>query len=359
LAARRPAVNEKIAAADTLILNLGTHIVTHPWVVRLPEQCDFFKENNLPTALARNQNISPDYYLIPQFTHIQINKPIMASLPQMQTLTLDQLSDDILQRILDLAMARDSPFYIDDPRPGLDRSTYIKWSHPALESSTGAKDPNYTGCKGGSPQHHRTLQPVHRMDWIAINSTSRRIRTLGKVSFFRVKTFAMHQDLPARLQRNDPNGIKGMMPHDQALALSCIRDIVILNPRQSSPTTFLALPRMLAVFPCLYRCTLLFGFTIHTGYKYDGDYKGEADDVEWITAAFALGGPVPLKMQEHMAGIGMPRDFRLEEAMGPGSNWRDHRNLMETNIYPTLRVKSELLRAKEERERSTASQVVS
>ncbi|CZR69224.1 uncharacterized protein PAC_19124 [Phialocephala subalpina] len=285
----------------------------------------------------------------------------MASLPQMQASTLDQLSDNILQRILDLVMARDSPFYIDDPRPGLDRSKSIKWSdhHPALESSTGAKDPNFTGYKGGSPLHHRTLQPVHRMDWIVINSTSRRIRALGKVSFFRVKTFAMHEELPARLQRNDPNGIKGMMPDDQALALSYIRDIVIVNPKQSTPTSFLALPRTLAAFPFLHRCTLLFGFTIHTGYKYDGDYKGTADDVEWITAAFALGGPVPLKMQEHMACVGMPKDFRLEEAMGPGSNWQEHRNLMEANIYPTLRVKSELLRAKEEKERSAASQVVS
>jgi hypothetical protein len=45
--------------------------------------------------------------------------------------------------------------------------------------------------------------------------------------------------------------------------------------------------------------------------------EGE-DDVEWITAAFALGGLVPLKMQELKAGSGTPRDFRLEKAMGPG-----------------------------------------
>jgi hypothetical protein len=64
--------------------------------------------------------------LLPEFIHIQINKPIIASLPQMQASTLDRLLDDILQIILDLAMARDSPFYIDDSRLGLGRSTLQK-----------------------------------------------------------------------------------------------------------------------------------------------------------------------------------------------------------------------------------------
>ncbi|TVY88917.1 hypothetical protein LAWI1_G007512 [Lachnellula willkommii] len=279
----------------------------------------------------------------------------MASLPQMQASILDRLSDDILQHILDLAMARDSPCYIDDPRPGLDRNTEINpetyMPRVLLKSSTGATDPHFTGCKGGTPLHHRTLQPVHRRDWIAINSTSRRIRAFGKISFFSIKTFAMHQELPARLQRHDPNAIIGMVPDDQALALSYIRDIVIVNPRQSSPTTFLALPRILAAFPCLHRCTLLFGW--HCDHR-----QGKEDNAEWITAAFALGGPVPLKMQEHMTGNGMPKGFRLDEAMGRGSDWQAHRIFMEAHIYPTLRVKSELLRAKKEKEMSAASQVV-
>jgi hypothetical protein len=191
------------------------------------------------------------------------------------------------------------------------------------------------------------------MDWLTINSTSRRIRARGKILFFSIKIFAIHQDLPVRLQRNDLDSIKGMMPDDQALALSYIHDIIIVNPKQAAPTTFLTLPQTLVAFPCLCRCTLLFGFTIH-----GREYEGTATDVEWITAAFILGGSVPFEMQEHMAGIGMPRHFRLEEAMGPRSNWQDHRNMMEANIYPMLRVKSKLLRAKKEKERSAASQVI-
>jgi hypothetical protein len=49
----------------------------------------------------------------------------MASFPQTQVSTLDRLSNDILRLILDLAMVRDSPFYIDDPILGLDHSEYI------------------------------------------------------------------------------------------------------------------------------------------------------------------------------------------------------------------------------------------
>jgi hypothetical protein len=158
------------------------------------------------------------------------------------------------------------------------------------------------------------------------------------VSFFRAKTIAMHAELPARLQRNNFKGIKRMLPSDQALALSYIRDVVIVNAKECAPIGFLELPRTLAAFPCLRRCTLLFGFR-----------TGGEDDVEWITAAFVLGGPVPLMMRELMTGVGMPRDFRLEEAMGPGWTWAEHRNSMAGFIHPILRIKAEMLRAKEEK----------
>jgi hypothetical protein len=91
----------------------------------------------------------------------------------------------------------------------------------------------------------------------------------------------------------------------------------------------------------LRRCTLLFGFST---------LKGDEDDVEWITTAFALGGPVPFEMQELMTAAGMPKEFRLEEALGPGWTWADHRNNIARFIYPTLRIKAELLRAEEEKE---------
>jgi hypothetical protein len=252
----------------------------------------------------------------------------------MQASTLDRLSDNLLQMILDFAMARDSPFYIDDHHLGQYRSTY----------------------EDGSPRrvfHDRTLQPIHRTDWITINSTSRRIRTFGKISFFSIKTFAIHKDFPERLKRRNPTNIKGMTLDDQALALSYIRDIIIVNPEQARPTTILTLPKTIAAFPCLRRCTLLYGFTVH-----DGEYKGAASDVEFITAAFILGRPVPAEMQEYMADIGVSRSFRLDEAMGSRFNLQSHRNLMEANIYPVLRVRAELLQAEKAMQRSAKSEVI-
>ncbi|TVY62912.1 hypothetical protein LSUE1_G008506, partial [Lachnellula suecica] len=230
----------------------------------------------------------------------------------------DGLADEILQHILDLAMARDSPCYLDDPCPGVNRSLRTGFSNgypPFLESPTGAKDPLFssTGLRGKTPVHQRAPQSVHRKDWIAINSTNRRIRALGKVSFFRVKTMAMRTKLPLRIQRGDFTGFR-MCPSDQILALSLIRDTVIIDPKEASPMTCLELPKVISAMPYLRRCTLLFGFRLVDG----------QDDVEWITAAFVLGGPVHLELQELMVGNGIRSSFKLEEAMGPAGTWARH-----------------------------------
>ncbi|KAH7355354.1 hypothetical protein BKA65DRAFT_498235 [Rhexocercosporidium sp. MPI-PUGE-AT-0058] len=287
-----------------------------------------------------------------------MNDQIVTSPRNERTTLLDGLSGKILQIILDYAMLRDSLFYIDDPRPGLDRSQcQISSARRYVpRSSTGATDPYFTGCINGTPQHHRTLQPVHRKDWVGITSTCRRFRALGKTSFFRIKTFAMRDSFPARLACDKPNAVKGMTVEDQALALSCIRAIVILNPKETVSIGYLLLPRALALFPSLTRCALLFGFQVEGGYNYDGEYKDESHDVEWITSAFALGGPLSVRMQECMVDIELPKGIELEEAMGPGgydiaksgSRWEQQQDLMEEFIYPTLRIKAQITRVKGE-----------
>ncbi|RDL33302.1 uncharacterized protein BP5553_08741 [Venustampulla echinocandica] len=148
----------------------------------------------------------------------------MTSSPQVSI--LDRLPDETLQRILEFSMARESPFYMDNPYPAVNISLIRKrwyFPPPILESSTGAKDPLFTntGPYGNTPSHQRDAQSVHQADWIAINCTNRRIRRLGKQSFFRAKAIAMAAELPAQLQRND---FKRMMPNDQEVA-------AILYPR--------------------------------------------------------------------------------------------------------------------------------
>ncbi|KAF2420533.1 hypothetical protein EJ08DRAFT_653810 [Tothia fuscella] len=283
----------------------------------------------------------------------------MASVSQTQPPSLDHLSDDILQCILDVAMTRDSPFYLDNPRPRQDRDHYKrrKARDDTLESSKGEKDPNYTGTADGIPQHHRALQSDHVKDWIFINSTSHRIRRLGKTTFFRQKTIAMHLSSITLLHNNDPDTIKGMAPEDQTLILRYVRDIIIIDPQPSSPNAWLTLPKLLCPFSRVNRCTLLLEFKPYSGMvrERDGVKKEDGDHADWITAAFVLGAVIPPEMQEYLTGIGMPRTLKLEEAMACGTDWRGHRDMIAKSVYPILRLRIELLGRKKKMDVRAAS----
>ncbi|KAL2065865.1 hypothetical protein VTL71DRAFT_3535 [Oculimacula yallundae] len=149
-----------------------------------------------------------------------------------------------------------------------------------------------------------------------------------------MKTFAMRDTFPARLARDESYAIKGM-----TLSVS---------------TGYLLLPRSLAFFLVLTRCTLLYGLYVEGGYAYNGEYMDEAHDVEWITSAFVLRCPVPARMQELMLAVGLPKDIELEEAMGPGAHqiaqpgtsWGQHRDVIEKYIYASLQIKAQLLEAR-------------
>lgn len=78
--------------------------------------------------------------------------------------------------------------------------------------------------------------------------------------------------------------------------------------------------------------------------------RGAEDDVEWITVAYALGSSVSLEMQQLMTAVGMPRDFMLEEALGPGWNWTLHRGKVSKFVVPMLKVKAQMLRVSNSRE---------
>jgi hypothetical protein len=267
----------------------------------------------------------------------------MASSPQGSI--LDRLPDETLQYILDFVMARDSPFYIDNPSQkkncSFDQHSYHR--SPVPKSSTEPDDPPFsnTGRAGNLSIDKHSPQCIHKGDFILINSTNRRIRRLGKPSFFRAKTIAMSWELPARLHHNDFMKTQMMHRKDQALALPYTRDIVLVNPKEQSPNWYLELPRLLAVFPCLRRCTLLFGF------------ESEDGDVERIAVALELGDsaqPETRELQQLMVGIGLPRGLKLEQAMGHRQTWEQHRIDMEKFILPILRMKVRMLGAKRQRE---------
>ena len=225
----------------------------------------------------------------------------MTSPPQAPVSVLQRLPDELLQDILFLAMTRDSPVYIDDRHLGyMDGKSGRKSS---LTSSTGATDSLFLGEGMRTPEgpfyadHQHDPQSVHRADWLAINSTNRRIRTVGKPCFFGAKTIAMRAELPIRLQLKDYQAKNRMSSSDQALAFMYARDIVLVNTSNISPSHLLGLPKLFTRFPCLRRCMLLFG------------WDEVCDDVEWISCAFVLGEPVGDEVKELMVAVGMERNM--------------------------------------------------
>jgi hypothetical protein len=162
------------------------------------------------------------------FSNRELDDPVFAikSGPVLVS-PLDRVPDEILQLILDFAMSRNSPLYLDTarihvrPAPG---SPYIprRYGPCTFTSSTGDQEINLTiTVDGDKPSHQYTPQAVHRADWMIINHTCRRIRHLGKRCFFRSKAIVMKNDVLDRLQRADFQRILPA-PDDQALALSCI-----------------------------------------------------------------------------------------------------------------------------------------
>lgn len=77
-----------------------------------------------------------------------------------------------------------SPVYLGEPSRDKRGSGFFRSEPPVLFSSTGARDLLLIGNKRDIPVHKHALQSEHQHDWIAINSTSCRIRTFGKFSFF-------------------------------------------------------------------------------------------------------------------------------------------------------------------------------
>ncbi|KAK8054553.1 hypothetical protein PG994_009620 [Apiospora phragmitis] len=253
---------------------------------------------------------------------------------------LDRLPDEILQHILDLAMVRDSTFYIDNPYPKKQYLVGPGHKYPVLKAADGSRDERCT------PLHPFSLRPDHQRDWLAANSVSQRLRRLGRPAFFRAKVIAMESSrflgVPGEsLSRTALAGaympIQG--PPDRAAALACLRHIVLVDAPSAAPMWYLRLPALLGPAHCpqLRRVTLLFGF------------RPSGDDPEWVTAACVLAAPVPAEMREQLvAGAGMSPKVAFEEAVGIHTSWGRLRVDMEKAVYPILEMKAKARLAKKE-----------
>ena len=104
----------------------------------------------------------------------------------------------------------------------------------------------------------QTTQTEHMKHWIFVNSTGRRIRSIGKEAFFRTRAFAMSPAFVDQLRRGT---CAAMSPKDQALALHWISDVWFLGEEASSHSYFMKLPIHVRSFPALRRCLLLYRYS--------------------------------------------------------------------------------------------------
>ncbi|KAI2626994.1 hypothetical protein GGS26DRAFT_562340 [Hypomontagnella submonticulosa] len=267
----------------------------------------------------------------------------------MATSILDRLPEELLRHILDFAMVRDSPFQIDYVPPELNKNNFFgpmqiqNWYFPPLilESSSGAHDQLSKPTTGGCP-HYRSRQEDHVVDWIAINSTCRLIRRVGRAAFFGSKMIAMRGALPVelsqpgRIKRGFARILSQRPGYDPREDLVLVRDLVLIDAKEQAPMWLMALPELLSsYFPALRRCTLLFGHK-------------SADGPEWVTAAVAVAGPAKKRLREYLVAIGLPGSLDLEETMGTGTSWAANERTLIKYIYPILKIKSEALQRREE-----------
>ncbi|KAK8860017.1 hypothetical protein PGQ11_010751 [Apiospora arundinis] len=311
----------------------------------------------------------------------KIRMPLMAAICY-----LDRLPDEILQEILDFAMTRDFLLFIDHlfPEPLIGLTSNPQTMLAASRSRTETRR-----CSPGRADYRR--------DWIAISSASRRIRRLGRESFFRVKVLALatsdlrnteantttlttapttlpppnfalfggdplkkppalmltreqRQEQPQKEQPQEQTQHRDLRREADktwdgvALVLPRIQHAVLMNSNHFTPNWYLRLPAMLArVLPLLRRCTLLYYFKGVIKLENQGrNQNHEAMEVRVARAAFQLARSAPSEMRTLMRGIGMPPDVVMEETLidRPKHTWEMHHESMEKYIYPILRIRA-------------------
>ncbi|KAI1504540.1 hypothetical protein F5X99DRAFT_371343 [Biscogniauxia marginata] len=229
----------------------------------------------------------------------------------------DRLPEEILLSILLFAMESDIPFFL---------KYYLKARHHA--QSERSKRVRPTPRKFQSP-----TQVGHLADWLLINSTSSRIRRLGKEAFFKAKIIAMTNTLAERLQTGAVLDL--VSQNDRSLALEYTSDLVFVRNKISSPVELVWIAKRLQAFPRLKSFTLLFG-----------DQHGKRTEL----AARAVVGTAEtagrFKMPEDLRQLfldnGVPKHLDLQVAVCPGTTWSAERSTLVQNIYPVL-----IYRAKE------------
>lgn len=194
----------------------------------------------------------------------------------------------------------------------------------------------------------RSTQSEHIADWIFINSTNKRIRSLGKEIFFRTRPFAVSSSFADDLRAGT---CKHMSLADQMLALEWIRDLTFVDNNFNSPSTLLKLPARVKAFPRLERCLVLYNFPLDRDIRQILEAKPTAweqgymviDDelsMQGTTASFQFMS----RFKEHLVRTGFPGDVKFGVSVFPVMSWERVMRVIEQMIFPTLEVKASLIK---------------
>ncbi|KAI0529834.1 hypothetical protein GGR58DRAFT_285773 [Xylaria digitata] len=235
----------------------------------------------------------------------------------------DRLPDEILLEILNNAMENESPFFPE-------------YCVQAANERRECRPPCHHVKLNARTAYFLSSQHAHLDNWLFVNSTSRRIRSLGREAFFSSKIIAMNSSLPERLHNGSFSAFGSAL--DQKIALRNIRAIILLDLTMYIASVFLQLPKTLHAFPRLERSTILVGFR-------------RQEPVLLISETERVNVPVELK--QLLGSIGLASGMMPKMALCKGLQWPELRIMLTRDVYPALRVKADIMLNTERARRET------
>ncbi|KAI0415136.1 hypothetical protein F5X98DRAFT_347542 [Xylaria grammica] len=222
----------------------------------------------------------------------------------------DRLPDEILLMILNDVMERGSPFFPEY----------------CVQTANDSRDPCHLSNLNTRTAHFLSSQHIHLKNWLFVNTTSRRIRSVGREAFFGSKTIAMNSSLPERLRNGTFSAFGSAL--DQKLALHNIRSIILVDLTMYIASVFLQLPKTLHAFPRLENCMILVGFR-------------RREPVLLISETEKV--DVPAELTRLLGRIGLASGMMPKMALCKGLQWPELRMMLTRDVYPALRVKADIM----------------
>lgn len=262
--------------------------------------------------------------------------------------TILSLPNELISIILDFVLASDVPVHLEhfmslgqqykaykatEHDAGNSVSTRIKTAKDRWEGAT--QTPCSTALDSSwhslSNFHHLDWflqqmdpsQTQHFLDWVIVNSTCRRLRTIGKESFFSTKTFVFTNRLFAAFCEGNA---KNLSCADQTSALEYITKVIVHMKPVSVASQFLCLPKY-------QRFGRLRQMSIQPGVRGDESIKS-------LNAAASKWNPLPKELFDLLRGIGL-RVEKLDLGLLYSEGDRVRQVQMEAlaqEVYPWLRI---------------------